>query len=70
MKRRDVLERLQRAARARDLDFAVHELTNHTAVRVGNTSKTLGRHANINDVTVRQFWEEFSDELGKGWWRK
>ena len=69
MKRNAVPMKLKLEAKARDLDFSTTELTNHTAVTVGTTSRTLGRHAEIDDLTVRKFFDQFSDELGKGWWR-
>ena len=69
MKRRAVLDRLHRAAASRNLQFDIIELTRHSAVQVGRTVRTLGRHAEINDIAAKKFWEQFSDELGKGWWR-
>lgn len=69
MKRKSVISRLRRAAKAKGLAFESIELTRHTAVRVGSTSRTLGRHRELDDVTARKFWEQFAGELGKGWWR-
>ena len=69
MKGRAVFKKPKQEAKARDLDFSTTELTNHTAVTVGTTSRTLGRHAEIDDLTARKFFDQFSDELGKGWWR-
>lgn len=52
------------------LEYRTHELKGHTAVQVGATTKTLGRHNEVDDVTVRTFFDQFADELGgKGWWR-
>ena len=68
--RKAVLKRIKTAARARGLDFEIHELTRHTAVRVGDTTRTLGRHNEVDDVTAGKFFDQFADELGgKGWWR-
>ena len=64
-----MLKKLKQEAKVRDLDFSITELTNHTAVTVGTTSRTLGRHVEIDDLTARKFFDQFSDELGKGWWR-
>ena len=69
MKRNAVLKKLKQEAKARDLDFSTTELTNHTAVTVGTTSRTLGPHVEIDDPTARKFFDQFSDELGKGRWR-
>ncbi|VTR77503.1 hypothetical protein CHMI_02272 [Cellulomonas hominis] len=69
MMRTEVLRRLRRAARSADVPFEVVELTNHTGVIVGGRRSTLGRHAEIDDVTARRFFDQFADVLGKGWWR-
>lgn len=70
MKRGAVIKRLQQAAKAKGLDFEITELTRHTAVRVGDTTRTLGRHSEVDDLTARKFFDQFADEFGgKGWWR-
>ena len=70
VKRRDVLRRLKAEADRRGLPFEVIELTRHSAVRIGGTSRTLGRHAEVDDLTARKFFDQFADVFGgKGWWR-
>lgn len=69
MKRRAVLKRLRAQSRSRGLEYVETELTNHTGIRIGRTRSTLSRHSEIDDVTVRKFFEQFSPEFGKGWWR-
>ena len=69
MKRREVIRRLKAEAKSRGLEFEVIELTRHTAVKVGQTTKTIGRHGEIPNKTVIKFYEQFGSELGKGWWR-
>ncbi|KXA68021.1 hypothetical protein HMPREF3223_00347 [Cutibacterium avidum] len=70
MKRKAVLDRLRKQAQLRGLDFELTELTRHTSVRVGRTSRTLGRHAEVDDKTAHKFFDQFADEFGgKGWWR-
>ncbi len=69
MKRQQVLKRLKAQAKALGLTYSEYELTNHTGVKIGNTASTLSRHAEIDDLTARKFWEQFADEFGKGWWR-
>lgn len=69
MKRRAVLVKIRTAARAAHLEYREVELTNHTGIIVGTTRSTLGRHREIDDVTARRFFDQFSNELGKGWWR-
>ena len=69
MKRRDVLRRVKAEAKRRGLDYREIELTNHTGIIVVGTRSTLGRHAEIDDVTARKFFDQFAGEFGKGWWR-
>lgn len=69
VKRTAVIKKLKAAAKVRGLDFDTTELTRHTAITVGTTTKTLGRHSEIDDVTARKFFDQYTDELGKGWWR-
>ncbi len=69
MRQREVIERLRAEARRRDLEFEITQLTRHVAVRVGGTTKTLGRHREVDEVTARRFWDQFAEVLGKGWWR-
>ncbi|MDO4413053.1 ribonuclease PH [Cutibacterium sp.] len=69
MKRTAVLDTLRKQARSCGLAVELTELTRHTAVRVGRTSRTLGRHAEVDDKTARKFFDQFDDEFGgKGWW--
>ena len=70
MKRNAVLDKLRRAAKAHELEFEMFELSRHSAVRVGSTTRTLGRHSEVDDLTARKFFDQFADEFGgKGWWR-
>lgn len=64
-----MIQRLKREAKRRHLEFEVSELTNHTGVQVGQCRSTIGRHAEIPDIAAHSFWDQFADELGKGWWR-
>ena len=69
MKHGDVVRALRQAATRQGLRFEVVELTRHSAVTVGGTTRTLGRHSEIDEVTAKKSWSQFSDELGRGWWR-
>ena len=69
VKRRDVLKKLKTQAKRAGLPYEERELTNHTGIRIGATKSTLGRHAEIDDVTARKFFDQFANEFGKGWWR-
>ena len=69
MKCQAVLKRLKIAARSAGLEYREVELTNHTGIVVGSTRSTVGRHSEIADGTARGFFQQFEQELGKGWWR-
>lgn len=70
MKRTAAIRRLAKAAKAQGLEFEQFELSRHTAVRVGRTTRTIGRHSEIDEVTAGKFFDQFAEELGgKGWWR-
>ena len=69
MKRYAVIKKLRNEARRQGLEFEEIALTKHDAYRVGNTTRTLGRHREIDDLAVRKFFDQFQTELGKGWWR-
>ena len=64
-----MLRRVRQAARDAGVSHEVVELTNHTGVVVGGVRSTPGRHAEIDDVTARKFFDQFAAVLGKGWWR-
>lgn len=69
MKRKAVLDKLKAEADAQGKAFFTEELKKHTGVTVGSHRSTLGRHSEIDEVTVGKFYKQFSDELGEGWWR-
>lgn len=70
VKRSAVIKKLHRAAKEAGLEFELRELSRHSAVRVGNTTRTLGRHSEVDEITAAKFFDQFSIEFGsKGWWR-
>ena len=68
MKRRAVIKKIEAAAKERGLAFEVTELTNHTGITVGGKRSTLGRHSEVDEITARKFFKQFSEVLGEGWW--
>lgn len=69
MKRTAIIKKLRSEAKRRGLEFEEIALTRHDAYRVGNTTRTLGRHREIDDLTAKKFFDQYAGELGKGWWR-
>ena len=65
-----MVKKLKKAAKAKGLEFEEINLTNHGAIRIGKTTRTLGRHSEIRDNAAREYFKQFENELGKGWWRK
>lgn len=69
MMRYAVIKKLRAEACRRGLESEEIRLTRHDAYRVGNTTRTLGRHSEIDDLAAKKFFDQFQNELGKGWWR-
>lgn len=69
MKRKAVIKKIKDEAKRQDKDFEIVELTNHTGVVVDGKRSTIGRHNEIDEVTVGKFFDQFAEVLGKGWWR-
>jgi len=36
---------------------------------VGGFRSTLGRHAEVDEITVKKFFKQFEGVLGKEWWK-
>ena len=60
---------MKREARKQGLIFEIIELKRHTGIKIGNTTRTLGRHSEIPNKTVVKFHQQFFEELGSRWWR-
>jgi len=69
VKRTEVLKRLSKEAKKNGSEYSEVERTRHTGVIIGSVRSTLGRHAEVDDVTARLFFDQFAAVLGKGWWR-
>lgn len=66
MKRRAVLKTIGTAAKSKGLTYTEVELTKHTGAIVGGLRSTLARHSEIDEITVKKFYQQFEDVLGKG----
>ena len=69
MKRAQVIRTVQKAAKMAGLSFEIVELKNHTGLVVDGHRATLGRHREIDEVTVKSYFKQFEAVLGKGWWK-
>lgn len=54
MKRRAVLKSIKAAADKAGLTYSEVELTNHTGIIIGGKRSTIGRHNEVDEVTVRK----------------
>jgi hypothetical protein len=71
MKKGEVLKKLKAEAKRQGKTFRIIELARHTGVIVGSVRSTISRSSSdVADVVAHAFWDQFADELGKGWWRK
>lgn len=69
MKRKQVIGIVRQAANQAGLDFREVELKRHTGIVVGGFRSTLGRHAEVDEITVKKFFKQFEGVLGKEWWK-
>ncbi len=45
------------------------ERTKHTGIVLDGKRSMIKRKNEIDDVTAHKFFDQFADQLGKGWWR-
>jgi mRNA interferase HicA len=70
VKRRDLVARLQSAAKAAGLEWTfVRQGAAHEVWSINGKNVTIPRHTEINELTARGILKNFEDELGKDWWR-
>ncbi len=69
MKGKAVVKRLRLAAQDAGLPFQERKLTSHTGYTVGTHRSTLGRHNEVDEITVRKLYKQFEDVLGEEWWK-
>jgi hypothetical protein len=70
MKRRDVIKKIERGARAAGVAWLVHgEGANHTIYLLDRKRIPIERHAEIDDLLAEKVFKECEEVLGKRWWR-
>lgn len=70
MKKREVLKRIEKAAKRAGVDFEVTEASRHTQIVVGTVKTTISRHPEVAEGTAEALYRQLQPALGKGWWRK
>jgi hypothetical protein len=70
VKRDQGIRAVRKAAKDAGLEFREVELTRHTGIVVGDFRSIIGRHSEIDETTVKKFYKQYEQVLGKDWWRK
>lgn len=70
-RRRDVLKKINKAAKASGLDWSeVREGANHTVFSLDGLMIPIARHNEIDNQMAEIIYKECADKLGKDWWRR
>jgi mRNA interferase HicA len=70
VKRRELIEKIGRAARDADLSWdTAREGQRHEIWRCGTTRVSIPRHRQINERTAEGIFKDLEDELGRRWWQ-
>jgi hypothetical protein len=70
MKRRDLLGKIAKAARAAGVDFSqIRDTGRHSIYRCGDVIFPVPRHNEINEFTAQGIVKDLESVLGVGWWR-
>lgn len=71
MKRDELLRRARRAARRRDIAWAlVRQGADHEIWQCGSTRVVIPRHREINEGTALDVQRRLEAELGEEWWQR
>lgn len=69
-KRRDILAKLKKAAKAAGLSYETIEGGNHTVVLLDGMRLPVARHNEIDNIMAEVIYKQAEAKLGKGWWKK
>jgi hypothetical protein len=70
MKRRELLKRITKAAKAADTTFDLdREGGSHSIYNCGGTMIPVPRHNEIGEQTAKDIFKECESALGKDWWK-
>lgn len=70
MKRRDLIQTIQRTAGAQHLSWGkIREGSRHEVWRCGTTVVSIPRHREINDLTAVGIFKDLEQGLGVRWWQ-
>ncbi len=70
MKRRDLLKKIAKAAKASGGEFGlVREGAEHTLYQLNGQRVVVPRHGEINEITVVEIMKDLEGQLGREWWK-
>ena len=70
MKRRDLISRIAKTAKANKVSWdLVREGANHEIWQCGSTKVSIPRHREVNESTATGIMKDLETELGEGWWK-
>ena len=69
-RRREVVRKIGKAARARGLDWSqAREGANHTVYDLDGLMVPIARHSEIDNLMAEIIYRQCAEKLGKDWWR-
>ncbi|MEO6500881.1 MAG: hypothetical protein ABIQ09_03110 [Jatrophihabitantaceae bacterium] len=69
-KRREIIKMIDKAAKAKGLDWAVaRQGANHTVFDLDGVMIPIARHNEIDNRMAEIIFKECADKLGKDWWK-
>lgn len=70
MKRRELVKRISKNARASGAEFDLdHEGGNHSVYNLDGCMIPIPRHNEIGEMLAREIFKQCESVLGKDWWR-
>lgn len=70
MKRREVLRKITKEARAQGVEWAfVRQGANHEVYSLDGVMIPIARHGEFGNRAAEMIWKECEARLGEDWWR-
>ena len=70
MKRRDVIGKITRAAKAQGVSWTIaRQGANHEVWDLAGLMIPIARHSELGNRAAEMIWKECEARLGKDWWR-
>lgn len=70
MKRRELIKRISKEAKAQGLDWSpARQGSNHEVYSLDGLMIPIGRHTEFGNKYAEAVWKECEPKLGEDWWR-